>query len=720
MANRVIDAVLKLTDEFTQPMAQCVQSMTNCSRSAQKIGKDITKMGDSITKMGAALTAGVTVPLVALAKTSYTEFGNVDKDLQLVKATMGDVKWEAGDLQTAIEEAARKSVYGMEDASAAAINFARQGFDAAEASAMLTPAMSLAAGTATDLSEVTGGLGNTMKIFESQGLSAAHAADVFATAQAQANTTTSDLIEAVSTAGPVFNTVGWSVEDLAAAIDVLGDAGISGSEAAHGLNTGLLRLSANDSATAMLDDLGVSIYNADGTMKSMVEVQALLHESFQDLTTDEKMQAASALFGANQSSKWLSLINAAPESLQAYQQALVDTTGSADSMADALMGGAGGAVENLSSAIDVAKYQIGEILGEYITPFIRRITDLVNVFLDADDAEKKQMVRLGAMAAAVGPAVTVFGTLVHFIGKGITAFNAFGGNIKKAGSLIRLIVTPASTLMIGLAGIAAAAWTIKEHWDVMQRSLAATSPVFQSIRQHVQNIVTKLSALWTVAGPYVQKIADFIGTIFTAAVGGALAYIATSIDTILAVFESAFTVLEGLWTIVQGIFTDNEQLVYDGVMQVFGGIADAMEAVFKGTINGVINIINGFLSGLNGISIPDWVPGLGGMSFNVPLIPTLAKGTDDWMGGIVQVSERGGEIIDLPKGSRVYPHDESVSMARAEGASAASNSASVTITGNTFNVRSDADIEAIGDAIVRKLKKANANRGGWTYSGAMA
>ena len=49
-----------------------------------------------------------------------------------------------------------------------------------------------------------------------------------------------------------------------------------------------------------------------------------------------------------------------------------------------------------------------------------------------------------------------------------------------------------------------------------------------------------------------------------------------------------------------------------------------------------------------------------------------------------------------------------------------SRSASVTITGNTFNIRSEADIEKIGDAIVRKLKKANENRGGWTFSGNMA
>lgn len=65
----------------------------------------------------------------------------------------------------------------------------------------------------------------------------------------------------------------------------------------------------------------------------------------------------------------------------------------------------------------------------------------------------------------------------------------------------------------------------------------------------------------------------------------------------------------------------------------------------------------------------------------------LAKGTSDWQGGLVQISERGGEIVDLPKGSRVYPHDESVSIAK-----------------NTSNAKLS--------ALDRRLAKVEAGKGG--------
>lgn len=108
----------------------------------------------------------------------------------------------------------------------------------------------------------------------------------------------------------------------------------------------------------------------------------------------------------------------------------------------------------------------------------------------------------------------------------------------------------------------------------------------------------------------------------------------------------------------------------------------------------------------------DWVPGIGGKAFslNIPTIPMLAKGTDSWKGGIAQVHERGGEIIDLPHGSRVYPHDESVSMARKEGMS--TGGITIAKLADQIIVREDADINKITNALVRKLQKARVNMGG--------
>lgn len=179
---------------------------------------------------------------------------------------------------------------------------------------MITPSLDLAAGTATDLSAVTDGLGNSLKMFKKDSSYAATAADIFSKAQAQANTTVTDLFEAMSTAGPIVQSVGWTMSDLAAITDVFGDAGISGSEGATALKTGLARLSspAKDGA-AWMKKLGLEIFNSDGTMKSMVDVQKQLHKAFSGLNSQQKLTAASAIFGKNQMAKWMTLIGSVAE-----------------------------------------------------------------------------------------------------------------------------------------------------------------------------------------------------------------------------------------------------------------------------------------------------------------------------------------------------------------------------------------------------------------------
>lgn len=86
-----------------------------------------------------------------------------------------------------------------------------------------------------------------------------------------------------------------------------------------------------------------------------------------------------------------------------------------------------------------------------------------------------------------------------------------------------------------------------------------------------------------------------------------------------------------------------------------------------------------------------------------------AKGTSFWRGGLTQVHERGGEIIDVPRGSRIYPHDRSVQMAYRDG-QASGGSLNVSFSGATFVVREEADVDRVARAIVKRLQLAERNR----------
>ena len=141
------------------------------------------------------------------------------------------------------------------------------------------------------------------------------------------------------------------------------------------------------------------------------------------------------------------------------------------------------------------------------------------------------------------------------------------------------------------------------------------------------------------------------------------------------------------------------------VGNAFSSLADMV----KVPINAVINVVNGAIDKINSIkfTVPEWVPGIGGKGWqglDIPHIPNLYTGTDYWKGGLAAINEPkyGGEIVDLPRGTRIYPHDESIQMARKEGQKKPT-SISIAKLADQIIVREDADIDRIAEALIRKI-----------------
>lgn len=487
-----------LSVKISADVKDFASSLSSVQSSLEATSKKWESLSASLGKIGGTLTKSITVPVVAAATASVKNFSEVDKTMRLVEKTMGDTAWASGDLEKAMKSAASNSVFGMNDAANAALNFARQGFNAADASKMLTPAMSLAAGTATDLAVVSGGLGNAMKIFADQGLQAGNAADILAKAQGQANTTVQDLLDSMTVAGPIVDSVGWSMKDLAVITDVFGDAGISGSEGATALKTGLARLaSPADDATAVMKRLGIEIFNTDGTMKNFTSVQKQLHTAFAGLTQEEQLQAAATLFGKNQMAKWMTLIKASPETVDKYSSALDNCTGSAEEMANALLSGPGGAIEKLKSSLDVLSYTLGDIVGNNIQPFIEDITEIVDKFNNLDKGTQEATLKMVAFAAAIGPAFLALSKGVGIIASVEKGMGTLVGGVSNT---VSSVATNFDSLRNGFSRVGDAASGLGSKWGSVFSSVSGqvstfTSGVSSQFSTFTSGVSSKFSSL---------------------------------------------------------------------------------------------------------------------------------------------------------------------------------------------------------------------------------
>ena len=444
-----------LTKEYKNFGSVAAQQVAAAGEKMKELGGKIEGAGRSLMPLTGALTAAGAV--------GVSKFAEVDKTMTLTNQTMNNTAEQAKLLSDAMKDAAANSTFGMGDAATATLNFARAGLKAEQAAATLAPAMNLAAGEGGNLDTVSQGLVATINGFGDSFDKAGDYADVFAAACNKSALDIDSLSSSMSIAAPVFKAAGYSVNDAALYMGVMANSGIDANVSATALKTGLARLAApTEDAALMMYDLGIAVFNADGSMKDSITVQRELHEAFSKLSEQEQIAAASAIFGKNQMSNWLALINTAPDNVQALSDSLSDCAGTTDAMAEAMMSGFGGSLEKLKSSIDVAATSIGEALAPTILAVANAIQGLVDGFNGLSEDQQQIVATIGLVVAALGPCLLIVGKLTTAVGsimtlapKVVGAFGSIGGAIGK----ITGAATGASSSLstIGSAAGAAAA-----------------------------------------------------------------------------------------------------------------------------------------------------------------------------------------------------------------------------------------------------------------------
>lgn len=145
--------------------------------------------------------------------------------------------------------------------------------------------------------------------------------------------------------------------------------------------------------------------------------------------------------------------------------------------------------------------------------------------------------------------------------------------------------------------------------------------------------------------PIVRFLLEILRPAFVT-VGNIIANVfGTIVGTISTVVGSIFGILGGLIDFLTGVFTGNWRKAWDGVKSIFSNIVNGLGAIFKAPLNLIIDLINGMISGINSIKIPDWVPGIGGKNLNIPKIPKLARGGIVDRATLAVVGEAGKEAV---------------------------------------------------------------------------
>ena len=540
----------------------------------KEYGSRIKDVGDKISGVGQKLSIGLTAPILALALligglgTTYESALNT---FQAVTKASADEMRQASQVAKQLGADVTLPATSAKDAALAMAELGKAGFNAAQSMAAAKGVLQLAAAGQLDEAKAAEITANALNSFSLKAEDAVRVADLLAAASNASSAEVTDVAESYQQASASFAAAKIPIEDLTTAIAIMANAGIKGSDAGTSLKTFLSSIQAPSKAGAdTLKELGVTVFDLQGKMKSLPDIIGQFDQSLSKLTDEQKVQAIQKIFGSDASRAAQILFRDGEAGFEKIKEA-VTQTGAAAELAAAKTKGVGGAFESLKSQAETIGITIYDALKGPAEQGLRALADglgKVSDYLSNLGESNPQIIQMAAIflavVAAVGPLLVVLGTLVTFLGSVVSAvgtllpiFGVIGGAFTSLGGFIIGFIG-----LIGEAGLVA--------------SFSSLATVLGSI------VVGAISSFLTALAPVAVGVAAVVAVI------GVLIGVGVAL---FAAYQSNFG---GLRDLVNDVFNSIVATVQSGLQAVqdfWNTYGDQIITTATDTFNQVIEFI---------------------------------------------------------------------------------------------------------------------------------
>lgn len=422
------------------------------------IKKGLSKLGNLTTKGLKATTAAITgtsIALEGIGLAAVKAGSDFEAQMSRVKAISGATGTEFEKLKSQAIQLGADTSFSAGQAAEGMENLAVAGFTTNEIMEAMPGLLDMAAASGEDLANSSEIAASTLRGFGLEAEEAGHVADVLAENANKTNSSVSETGEAMKYVAPLARAAGLSFEETAAAIGIMANAGIQGSQAGTTLRGAISRLSKpTDDMIDAMEELGISFYNSNGEMKSLGEQVGMLEGAFSGMTDEQKNNYLVTLYGQEALSGMLALINEGQGSLTELTKSYESCDGSAQKAADTMQDNLKGAIEELSGSAESLGIVFYEDVADSLKKTAETATESINNITDAFhngglDAAIEQagdeFANLATKAASHAPKMAE--TAVHFI----ESFTE--GIISNKDELYNSAVDIAETLAGGLADL---------------------------------------------------------------------------------------------------------------------------------------------------------------------------------------------------------------------------------------------------------------------------
>ena len=589
------------------------------------------KSGDGFTVLKGILanlaTAGIAVAAGAVKDfcSEVVEIGQTfETSMSKVSALSGATGDDLATLEAKARELGASTTFSASQAADALGYMALAGWDTEQMLAGVGSVLTLAQAGEMELAAASDLVTDYLSAFNMEASETARMVDVLSYAQANANTTVEGLGMAFKNCAANANAAGMDVETTSAAISMMANQGLKGSEAGTALNAVLRDMTAKmeDGAIA-IGEQSVAVMDAEGNYRDFTDILADVQAATNGMGDAEKAAALQSTFTAD-SIKGLNLmLNAGADEMVGFRDELYGCAGAAEETAATMTDNLGGDLAAMNSAFEELSLKIYDGLQEPLRSAVQFITGTVvpgiegfMAWLTTGTQEFDEFGNVvGETASPLSQLASTVQSMVPVLAAAGGALLAYEGYslavtvAEKARAAATTLVDNATKLLNGtmklnpigivitLIGALVAAFLYL--WNTSEEFRNFWIGVWDAVKAAVQPLADWVMA--NVITPLVSKFQEF-QTLFAGLWDAIVANVTSAWEQIAPIVQAGMQVIQAIIGAVMPVI----QAVWDGAWGLISSVFTAIWDNISNTVNTVMGVIQGIIQVVTGIISGDW------------------------------------------------------------------------------------------------------------------
>ena len=688
----IIDAIIRLKDQFTPTLTRVREQLTETQKVSMRAARDVKGFGESISSIGeamlpaaVAITAGFGYSAMQFADFSYS----IMRTANIARKDGEDISVNLHRLEEAAIGVGSTLPMTINETSEAMANLARAGFDTDMIIGSIGAIGKAAEASGAEIALVSDVVTNAMSIWDLKSgdieRNSERVADVIQQACNKSKMSYDKFSIALATGGNIAASYGERIEEVAALMGVFANQGVDASSIGTTMKNAYLRLGADaDGAAQKLKGLGVEVFDENGKMRSMIPIMNDLHKAIKGMSDEELSPLMKSVFGMHAVAGMKKVLQSdeAMADLNALDEAMNNAQGKSQEAFEAMQQTFGGKIKLMESTFDAFVHRFGLALADIATPALDGITSIISALNNMDNETFSTIVKIGlafvgmtAGMLAAGKAITLIGKLATFLipiggqlASGTTLIGLFSGKIASLSKSLAAIGNVAKLAFASLAQSISAAFTVLLANPVALATIIAIGVAALIVAANWETFKNVAQVVWNKISYVVNQVTNTLKATF---------------GTLAANAQGHFDRLIALWNKVTGdwvvggsameAIANTLGATFVAAFTIIGGIVELTFANLGSFIEMFMGVAEGLITFLTGVFTGNWSMAWEGIKMIVSsvvkgiveMVENMAAAISDAVARIR--GEEGTAMRDLEITRRQAAVSEQLSQGGAEG-----------------------------------------------------